>query len=257
MLSPLLFDIRFPQGPLSLWVQAIWSAQIPMDQKGVTRRLVADAGSGILFNLGEPILVDQEVWNEPVIFQSTNRQAHIIHLPTGANLVGVRFQPGMGGLLQTELAALEGNIGSWQSSEFIQCLLVQLKSILSVEERINLLDKAFDHVTSGSAYGHDPVVKAVELLQQSSRVDLLDVLPLSQRQIERQFQDRLSMSPKYFQRLRRVRAVLLALKMEENHVKLAELAVEYGFSDQAHMTRECQLIAGITPKRFMKSRLLR
>lgn len=257
MLSPLLFDIHFPQGRLSLWLQAIWSAQVPIDQQGVTRRLVADAGSGILFNLGEPILVDQEAWDEPVIFQSTNRQAHMIHLPAGSNLVGVRFQPGMGGLLQTELAALEGNTGAWESSEFIQCLLVQLSDDLSSQQRVGLLDHAFDHLVSHMTPSHDSVVKAIELLQQSSRVDLLDSLPLSQRQIERQFQDRLSMSPKYFQRLRRVRAVLLALKMEENHVKLAELAVEYGFSDQAHMTRECQLIAGITPKRFMKSRLLR
>ncbi|PYF84586.1 AraC family transcriptional regulator [Marinomonas alcarazii] len=256
MVSSLLFDIRFPQGPLSLWVQAIWSAQIPLNQQGVTRRLVADAGSGILFNLGEPILVDQEVWNDPVMFQSTNRQAHMIHLPAGANLVGVRFQPGMGCLFQTKLAKQEDATSTLQTSEFIQSLFVRLKDCLNIQERIDLLDKAFYQRVSRMTDTYDPVVKAVELLQQSSRVDLSNTLSLSQRQIERQFQDRLSMSPKYFQRLRRVRAVLLALKIEKNHGKLAELAIEYGFSDQAHMTRECQLIAGITPKRFMKSRLL-
>ena len=52
------------------------------------------------------------------------------------------------------------------------------------------------------------------------------------------------------------RAVLLALKEGENHTRLAELAIEYGFSDQAHMTRECQLIAGITPKRYINRKLL-
>ncbi|NLQ16178.1 AraC family transcriptional regulator [Marinomonas sp. M1K-6] len=254
MSSPLLFDIHFPQGPLALWVQAIWSAQVPIDRQAVTRRLVADAGSGILFNLGVLIRVDNEVWHDPVVFQSTNKQAHFIHLPAGADLVGVRFQPGMGRLFQTELAKQEDNAGSLLASEFIQSLLAQLKDCLDIEERIGLLDKAFNQRVSSMTDTCDFVMKAVELLQQSSRVDLLDVLPISQRQIERQFQRRLSMSPKYFQRLRRVRAVLLALKEEQSHFRLAELAIEYGFSDQAHMTRECQLIAGVTPKRYLKNK---
>jgi AraC-like DNA-binding protein len=256
MSSPLLFDIHFPQGLLALWLQAIWSAQVPMDQQGVTRRLVADAGSGVLFNLGEPILVDQQVLHDPVMFQPTNQRAHLIHLPSGTDLVGVRFQPGMGRLFHTKLAKQEDTNGPLQTSEFIQSLLGQLKDCLNTQERIELLDKAFYQRVSSMTDTHDPVLKAVELLQQSSRVDLLDVLPLSQRQIERQFQHRLSMSPKYFQRLRRVRAVLLALKEGRNHTRLAELAIEYGFSDQAHMTRECQLIAGITPKRYINRKLL-
>jgi AraC-like DNA-binding protein len=256
MSSPLLFDIHFPQGLLALWLQAIWSAQVPMDQQGVTRRLVADAGSGVLFNLGEPILVDQQALHDPVMFQPTNQRAHLIHLPSGTDLVGVRFQPGMGRLFHTKLAKQEDTNGPLQTSEFIQSLLGQLKDCLNTQERIELLDKAFYQRVSSMTDTHDPVLKAVELLQQSSRVDLLDVLPLSQRQIERQFQHRLSMSPKYFQRLRRVRAVLLALKEGRNHTRLAELAIEYGFSDQAHMTRECQLIAGITPKRYINRKLL-
>ncbi|WP_417559726.1 helix-turn-helix domain-containing protein [Marinomonas sp.] len=256
MTSPLLFNIHFPQGLLSLWLQAIWSAQVPMDQPGVTRRLVADAGSGILFNLGVPVLIDQQEFQDQVMFQATNQRAHLIHLSSGTDLIGVRFQPGMGRLFQTKLAKQQDMTGPLQTSEFIQSLLVQLKDCLNTEERIDLLDKAFYQRVSSMTDIHDPVLKAVELLQQSSRVDLLDALPLSQRQIERQFQHRLSMSPKYFQRLRRVRAVLLALKEGRNHTRLAELAIEYGFSDQAHMTRECQLIAGITPKRYINRKLL-
>lgn len=256
MSSPLLFDIHFPQGHLALWLQAIWSAQVPINQQGVTRRLVADAGSGILFNLGVPVLIDQQEFQDQVMFQATNQRAHLIHLSSGTDLIGVRFQPGMGRLFQTKLAKQQDMAGPLQTSEFIQSLLVQLKDCLNTEERIDLLDKAFYQRVSSMIDIHDPVRKAVELLQQSSRVDLLDVLPLSQRQIERQFQHRLSMSPKYFQRLRRVRAVLLALKEGRNHTRLAELAIEYGFSDQAHMTRECQLIAGITPKRYINRKLL-
>ncbi|QUX96137.1 hypothetical protein C0J08_12315 [Marinomonas sp. CT5] len=257
MSSPLLFDIYFPQGLLSLWLQAIWSAQVPIDKQGVTRRLVADAGSGILFNLGGvPVKIDQQALQDQVMFQATNQHAHLIHLPSGTDLVGVRFQPGMGRLFQTKLVKQQGTTDSLEASEFIQSLLMQLKEGLSFQERIDLLNKAFYQRVVSMTDDHDPVLKAVDLLQQSSRVDLLDMLPLSQRQIERQFQCRLGMSPKYFQRLRRVRAVLLALKNVENHRKLAELAIEFGFSDQAHMTRECQLIAGVTPKHYIHRKQL-
>jgi len=256
MSSPLLFEIHFPQGLLSLWLQAIWSAQVPIDQQGVTRRLVADAGSGVLFNLGAPILIDQKKLHDQVVFQSTNKYANCIYLPPGTDLVGVRFQPGMGRLFQTKLEQKEGRTGSLQTFGLIQSLLGQLKDSLNVQQRIALLNNAFNQTVSSMTYTYDPVAQAVELLQQSTRVDLLSALPLSQRQIERQFQSRLSMSPKYFQRLRRVRAVLLVLQQTENYPRLAELAVEYGFSDQAHMTRECQLIAGITPKRYIKGKRL-
>ncbi|MCW4631638.1 hypothetical protein [Marinomonas rhodophyticola] len=77
MSSPLLFEIHFPQGRLSLWVQAIWSAQVLIGQQGVTRRLVADAGSGILFNLGVPVLIDKQECQDQVMFQPTNQRDFI------------------------------------------------------------------------------------------------------------------------------------------------------------------------------------
>ncbi|MDE8602933.1 helix-turn-helix domain-containing protein [Marinomonas sp. RSW2] len=255
MTSPLLFDIIFPQGPLSTWLQAIWSAQIPMDQKSVTRRLIADAGSGLLFNLGQPISIDHRLFSDQVMFQPTNKQAHIIQLSPGTELVGVRFQPGMGRLFLEKMD--EGSVisDSPQTSVFIQSVFKKLEISLNAKQRMSLLNEVFDNAVDSMNHLPDFVEQATELLQQSSKVDMLGMLPLSQRQIERQFQSRLSMSPKYFQRLRRVRAVLLALQQPRKHTKLAELALEYGFADQAHMTRECHLIAGITPSRYIKGKL--
>jgi len=37
---------------------------------------------------------------------------------------------------------------------------------------------------------------------------------------------------------------------------LSELALEQGFSDQAHMTRECKQIARMTPKQYVRKRNL-
>ena len=74
-------------------------------------------------------------------------------------------------------------------------------------------------------------------------------MPLSQRQIERQFQQWLDMTPKYYQRISRVKSALKILKLQPT-TELADLALTIGFSDQAHMTREFKYIAKITPKQY-------
>ncbi|UGA57786.1 helix-turn-helix domain-containing protein [Vibrio sp. VB16] len=54
------------------------------------------------------------------------------------------------------------------------------------------------------------------------------------------------MSPKYFQRLRRVNFCILVLR-ENPNISLSELAFDQGFSDQAHMTREFNTFVLTTP----------
>ncbi len=59
------------------------------------------------------------------------------------------------------------------------------------------------------------------------------------------------MSPKRFQRILRVNNTISLLKSNPN-TDLLELALDNGFIDQAHMTREFKQIAIITLKRFSK-----
>ena len=76
-------------------------------------------------------------------------------------------------------------------------------------------------------------------------------IPLSQRQLKRQFQKWLGMTPKNFQRIIRVKKVLNDLKLNPD-TGLVSLAYNNGFSDQAHMTRELKKIAKVTPGQYSK-----
>lgn len=69
---------------------------------------------------------------------------------------------------------------------------------------------------------------------------------LSQRQIERLFKLWLKMTPKHYQRILRIKKVISFLRLHKN-ANLADVAQQFGFSDQAHMTREFRAIACITP----------
>lgn len=70
---------------------------------------------------------------------------------------------------------------------------------------------------------------------------------LSRAYYSRTHRKRTGLSPLH---LRRQTRVLAAQVMIENGAALAEVAVETGFSDQAHMTRQFRQILGVTPATY-------
>ncbi|MDO6528021.1 helix-turn-helix domain-containing protein [Motilimonas sp. 1_MG-2023] len=79
--------------------------------------------------------------------------------------------------------------------------------------------------------------------------DLDSQVSLSQRQIERLFKRWLEISPKQYQRILRVQKTINYLR-EHKAVTLVDVSQQFGFSDQAHMTREFRSIASITPSKL-------
>ncbi len=71
-------------------------------------------------------------------------------------------------------------------------------------------------------------------------------LGVSERSLERLLRHGTGRTPVYWKRLARLRRSAQSLSPE---VPLAELAVDHGFSDQAHMTREFRQWLGTTPAR--------
>jgi AraC-like DNA-binding protein len=79
--------------------------------------------------------------------------------------------------------------------------------------------------------------------------EVADELGLSARQFQRRITDAVGYGPKMLQRVLRFRRL-----QELPHAPLAELALDAGYSDQAHMTAEVTRLAGLPPVRFLKDR---
>jgi AraC-like DNA-binding protein len=62
------------------------------------------------------------------------------------------------------------------------------------------------------------------------------------------FRAAVGLTPRQFYRIRRFSVVLRALTREK--AELAELAIETGYADQSHMTREFRELSGTTPTRY-------
>lgn len=74
-------------------------------------------------------------------------------------------------------------------------------------------------------------------------------LSISDRQLRRRVEDRLGYGPRMARRVLRLQR-MLTLATGGRRL-LADLALAAGYADQAHMTRECRELAGLSPARLL------
>ena len=101
------------------------------------------------------------------------------------------------------------------------------------------------------------VNQAAELIRETNGALRIDHLPrkvfISQRQLEREFKNRIGISPKHYLRIARLNEVHRLLQ-ESNRLNFTELAHSLGYTDQAHFIRDFKNITGVNPSIFVKGR---
>jgi AraC-like DNA-binding protein len=99
--------------------------------------------------------------------------------------------------------------------------------------------------------GPDPLVLAAtrRLGFPGSRVDrLAESLGISDRQLRRRFHNAVGYGPKTLDRVLRFRRLVAQLgAVATGESDLARVAADLGYADQAHMTRDCVRLSGMTP----------
>lgn len=235
------FEIFKPQGVLAGYVQAIWVVSVEPDAtQTVRKQLLSDAGTGVVFILQNQVQMDDD-WQEPgVLLLPVSTVAHQVSLSPGAVMAGVRFHPAVG----------------------YQLLGQRLEQALRIVDGHPLACSAFSTFASLQATRFPSA--RICALYRWVRALITECEPkevghiineqhgtISQRQRERNFQKWLGITPKHYQRIRRVKQTFEQLRAQPN-VVLSDLALEQGFADQAHMTRECKQIARMTPKQFVR-----
>ncbi len=236
-----------PLGQLGTLVQAVWSASVP-GERGVKKSLYSDAGSGIVFTLGGDVAIGGEVLPQGVILLPVSTQAETIELSPAAQLAGIRFHPAAGfGVLGQHYD--KPTLLSPQHDQLYQLyrLYAELCLQANSECRVDALLQWADTTLNVTQPVPDALQKALKVIGQDKAPGQLSARnDLSQRQIERLFRHWLRMPPKRYQRILRIKKVIGFLQMQPK-ANLAEVAQQFGFCDQAHMTRQFRAIACVTP----------
>lgn len=250
------FTLFQPKRRLSNEIQGVWSASVsPQSEKSVQRWLHSDACSGILFIFDREINLNEVLLPQGVYLLPVSKQAQLIALPPGAKLMGVRFHPGVSfgifGTLYQQPTSLKLDVKDDFTAD-LDSLYWRLATLEGYYAQITALYRWLHKTIIPAKVVPYSLTHALNVLNHHVDVAALNQgVSLSQRQIERQFQQWLSMTPKYYQRLLRVKNTMSTLKQGDT-LPLVTIALEQGFTDQAHMTREFKHIARITPKEYRK-----
>ncbi|MEP1447678.1 MAG: helix-turn-helix domain-containing protein [Paraglaciecola sp.] len=245
--TALNFQLSQPSGRLSSLVQGIWSVSVSQSNP-IVKPLYSDAGSGIIFNLAGDVMIGNETLTEGVIVLPLKKKAENIVLSPRAQLAGIRFHPAIGygvlghhydkpTLLLPEQDKLYGLYQVYSELRMQKDNDRQIEALyLWAEKKLNFTNVLPDYLE-----------KALKCIEQDEALgQLSESIELSQRQVERLFKLWLGITPKHYQRILRVKKAISFLRLHKN-VNLADTAQQFGFSDQAHMTREFRTIACSTP----------
>jgi AraC-like DNA-binding protein len=187
-------------------------------------------------------------------------QHFVSRLPVGTRIIGARWHPGRApGLLGLPACELIN-----QSVALRDVWSLALSSSLGrVSEQPNLavrrsvLEATLLNLLAHAAPGDAIVTASIQWMARHphGRVKQLSQwVGISSRQLQRRFSNSVGYGPKAFQSILRFQR-LLHFADRGSHRSLAELSVDAGYADQAHLTREVRRLSGCPPTVLFPSAL--
>jgi AraC-like DNA-binding protein len=178
--------------------------------------------------------------------------------PAGTVLAALRFTPGAAGpalgmpmsaLLNQRVAARD--LGTAPATALARAL----PGSLAPAEALRILAQAAA-VMSAEAPADPLAAHAARLLRDpgAQAEDVADRLDVSERQLRRRCQAALGYGPAMLRRVLRFRRFVSWADAGAPGADLASAAARLGYADQAHLTRECARLAGVTPTALLAAR---
>jgi methylphosphotriester-DNA--protein-cysteine methyltransferase len=222
-------------------LECLWVRVSPLEAPPAN--VLPDGGADIIWHAGGPALV-----------AGPDTVARVVAVSPGAVIVGARFNPGAGGsALGLPLSELR-DARAW---------LAELRPELGDRLGPELTPQAALHQLAATvarlvaAGPPDPAVRAAarRLAHPRTHVKTLaSDLGLSERQLRRRCHAAVGYGPKTLQRILRFRRFLTGLDVDDAEPDLARLALDAGYADQAHLTRDSTRLAGLAPAALALSR---
>ena len=182
-------------------------------------------------------------------------------MPAGTIFIGVRFRPAVGGpALGVPLSELRN-----QRVDLSELRRGEARRLPGTLDPDTAMARAVDVAAALIAHGapDQAVTWAAELLEdpQVRTEKVAAEIGLSERQLRRRCHDAVGYGPKTLQRVLRFRRFVaqidaVAGNPREGAGDLATIAARVGYADQAHLTRECRTLAGLTPTALARQRAL-
>lgn len=225
-------ELAPPRG-LAAALACVWSSH-----DGATR-VLPDACVDVVFTSGRLIVAGPAT------------AAHLTEPTPGQARCGVRFRVGAAGgalgLPAAELLDLDVGLEELWGR---QGRRLEQRVAESTEPLSALLAGLGERL---AAVRPDPLVRhAAALMLDGRRIDhVARTVALSERQLRRRFDHAVGYGPATLLRVQRFQRFLSLARQRPWVAPLARLAADAGYADQAHLTRECVRLSGLTPRALL------
>jgi AraC-like DNA-binding protein len=255
----MLYIERKPAVSLRPFVQSLWYASLPPAEHR-RERILPSGCTHIGISLSRDFLTDcpegrPEEQTAPALMVGQRSVYEIIATADLVELAGVIFMPGAAPMFVSDRADLISNRSVpldqiWYGSmDDLRCRMLETSS---PELRLRILEDYLALFSKRSAHGplvlHPAVQFALrQFARESNHVSIADVARhsgWSERRFSQVFREQVGFTPKVWQRLQRFRRAVGQLRAGLE-VPWAQLAVECGFYDQAHLANEFRAFSGI------------
>lgn len=251
-----------PSPDLSPYIEYFWGGSFNTESvKLFSQRVVPNGYVELIIHLSDLHceLLDSSTFNSSPDFLLIGLYSipYEVNFKGAVNVFGIRFKPEgfhqLFGIPASEFVENYADIESLSMHKFRDhCRTLREKNDL--KELISLTEKFFRNNLNGSKINLYYLNLAAELIRKSNGLMTVDELAskvfISKRQLEREFKQKIGMSPKSYMRLARLNKVNRIIK-EGKRVELSDLAYICGYSDQAHFIRDFKEFTGESPKVFI------
>ncbi|MBT1704793.1 helix-turn-helix transcriptional regulator [Chryseosolibacter indicus] len=251
-------QISFPQ--FNGFVQYLWRLESHLNDTSIhSFGPLVDGCPGLIVQLGKDGSMHDENGNQlprAFLYGQTIKLTKL-YLAGKFKIIGVRFFPNVLKPLfkfnSSELTDSCVEVDALPKHKDFN-LIERLCEAQSQKEQVNILSSYLSSISACNDLAPDPVTQYVlnELIQSKGNISLPKVqkaVNLSERSLERRFEQHVGVSPKLYSRICRFQASLTQLK-QSSFLKLSDIAFDNGYADQSHFIRSFREFSGYAPKEF-------
>lgn len=247
---------HLPCPPLRRLVRCYWTLLGPVAEEQRVVRILPDGCMDLIFDLRGGMLPTHipETDTPPSAFLSGIMHEHeLIRLPKDPMVVGIRLLPGGASILPapaTEFACMNVPIEDIlpklaPMAHFLAETAPSHVQLAAVVET-HLLDRLCP-VQPNNNTQLEAARRLSHPLSNHSIAHLASCLGVSQKTLERSFKKTIGLTPKKFARVNRlIHSVRLLARQP-----IAHTALDAGYADQAHFTKDFKQFCGLTPAQFL------
>jgi AraC-like DNA-binding protein len=233
-----------PAAGLDRHFQCLWS-NTPARDQSIDLAVVPDGCIDLTWIDGELTVAGPDV------------SVAITPIAPSSTVVGIRFRPGAAsiwlGLPMSEIVGSRIPLADFWGKR-ARAIAARMSDVQSTAERMGVLGAALCQIAPDLDPPHPDIGFVFNALKTESGGRglsiILDRLDVSPRTLRRRCHEAFGYGPKTLDRILRFQRFLRLVRHAED-ARLAGIAFETGYADQAHLTREVRRLSGLSPTQIL------